>query len=250
MRLLDAPDVEARRRLYGEVYAEFNTRVPHNPLAAETDDQEARDLAVRRQLRLLKPFLESSDVFLEIGAHDGALAKAAAPSVGRSIALDVHDDVALTGEGHYEFRVFDGFHIELEDDSADLAYSRDVAEHLHPDDFLDQAVEIRRVLRPGGRYVCVTPNRLSGPHDISGDFTDVPQGFHLREYTDSELADEFRVAGFTRVQLLVSYYGFRLSPLLPVPLVRPLEAAFGRLSQATRRKLGPALAAIKVVATA
>lgn len=249
-RLLAAPDTAGRRRLYGEVYAEFNSRVPHNPLASEAGDPAARETAVCRQARLLRPFLKPDSVFLEIGAHDGALAKAAAADVRESIAIDVHDEAALAGERNYRFTVFDGFNIELEDDSVDLAYSRDVAEHLHPDDFADQAREIRRVLRPGGKYVCVTPNRLSGPHDVSGHFSDVPEGFHLREYTDSELAVAFRAVGFRQAQLLVSYYGYWLAPLLPVPTVRPVELAFERLGGTRRRRYGAALSAVKVVVTA
>ena len=34
-----------------------------------------------------------------------------------------------------------------------------------------------RALKPGAVYVCITPNRLSGPHDISLYFDSVATGF-------------------------------------------------------------------------
>jgi SAM-dependent methyltransferase len=147
----------------------------------------------------------------------------------------------------FEFKVFDGFDLGLPPGSLDLAYSHDVAEHLHPDDLFDQLRSVQRSLRPGGMYVCVTPNRISGPHDISRHFSATPRGFHLREYTSTELADVFRGAGFTSVKIFVAVNGRHLSPLLPTKLARPLEAPLGALPKAVRRNLSLPIAALKVV---
>ncbi len=76
-------------------------------------------------------------------------------------------------------------------------------EHLHPDDASDQLREIFRILRPGGVYLCITPNRLSGPHDISRYFSDTAQGLHLREYSAGELCELFQRAGFTDLTAIV-----------------------------------------------
>jgi hypothetical protein len=56
-------------------------------------------------------------------------------------------------------------------------------EHLHPEDALEQLQKIRRTLARGGVYVCITPNRVNGPHDVSGLFDDEARGLHLREYS-------------------------------------------------------------------
>ena len=69
----------------------------------------------------------------------------------------------------------------------DMAYSNQLVEHLHPDDIFDQTKNILNILKNKGRYVCITPNKLSGPHDISKYFDDVATGFHLKEYTTREL---------------------------------------------------------------
>ncbi|MBA3865301.1 MAG: class I SAM-dependent methyltransferase [Solirubrobacterales bacterium] len=249
-RLRNARSKDERRSLYGEVYRLRSERIPHHPLVRRAKDDAASAAAVKPQVALLRPFLTPESRFCELGAGDGAVARAISPLVGSALALDVTDALALPNEARtgFEFRVFDGFELGLPGCSLDLAYSHDVVEHLHPDDLLDQARSVQRSLRPGGMYVCVTPNRISGPHDISRHFSSIPQGFHLREYTATELAGVFREAGFSRVKIVVAVNGRHLSPLLPTGLARPLEATLGALPNGVRRPLSLPLAALKVVA--
>lgn len=250
-RRLRVADREERRHLYGEVYAESRVRIPAHTLVRHMSDTRARALRVDPQIRLAKAFARRSTVFIELGAGNGEVAKGVAPVVDKAIALDVTDALAARSEGNYQFIVFDGFSIPLPDGSADLAFSKDVVEHLHPDDAVEHMREVRRVLRPGGRYVCVTPNRLTGPHDISRDFVaGAPEGFHLREYTATQLAALMRAGGFPKAQVAFSYRGWRLSPLLPAAPVQHAEALLEPRSTRTRRRFAEALAAIKVVGTA
>jgi hypothetical protein len=88
-------------------------------------------------------------------------------------------------------------------------------EHIHPDDALVQLRSIYQILAKGGIYICITPNRLNGPHDISKYFDEVASGFHLKEYTTSELKDLFRTVGFVRVKAYLGLKGI----FLPIPLV-------------------------------
>lgn len=104
--------------------------------------------------------------------------------------------------------------------SVDVAYSNQLMEHLHPDDALEQLANIHRALKPGSVYYCVTPSRISGPHDISVYFDTVAQGLHLKEYSYRGLTDLFRQAGFRRV----AYYVSRLGGAVPRPLLFALEA--------------------------
>ena len=251
LRLRSATSKDERRRLYGEVYTERTRRIPHHPLVAQAADERDRARAVAPQVALLRPFASAAQVFAEIGAGDGAVARALAPHVRRSIALDVSDALALPDDPSvgFEFRVFDGFDLGLGNE-VDLAYSNDVVEHLHADDLLDHLRAVHRALVPGGRYVCVSPNRLSGPHDISRHFSSTPLGFHLREYTSGELAAALRAAGFRGVSVLLSFRGRRLSPLLPAGLLRPVEALLEALPVALRRRGARPLAAVKVVGRA
>jgi hypothetical protein len=87
----------------------------------------------------------------------------------------------------------------------DLAYSNQVIEHLHPDDAAEQLSNILAVLKQGGRYICITPSRLDGPHDVSRFFDDTATCFHLKEYTHSELRNLFLRVGFQRVDAYAGY---------------------------------------------
>lgn len=249
-RLRDAPSKEERRRLYGEVYRQRSELIPSHPLVQQAAESELRSRYVEPQVRLLRSFADAGTRFCEVGAGDGAVARGLAPHVASSVALDVTDALALPDDegAGFEFRVFDGFDLGLPPGSVDLVYSNDVVEHLHPEDMLDHAREVCRVLRPGGRYVCVTPNRLSGPHDVSRHFAETPQGFHLREYSATELAAALRRAGFSRVKVFLAVRGRRLTPLLPAAAVRPLEAAIGALPRGPRRRVARLLAALKTAA--
>lgn len=249
-RLRTAPSKEARRSLYGEVYRLRSELIPHHPLVRQAADASERAAAVAPQVALLRPFLGPGTDFAEIGAGDGAVARAVAPLVRSAVALDVTDALALPADedAGFEFRVFEGVDIGVPEGSFDLAYSNDVVEHLHADDMPDHARSVRRALRDGGLYVCVTPNRLSGPHDISMHFSDTPQGFHLCEYTATELGAAFRRAGFTKTMIVLTAGGRRLSPMLPAGVIRPLEALLGLLPRRLRRPLARGLAAVKVVA--
>lgn len=242
---------EERRRLYGVVYAERSARIPHHPLVRAAADPEARAGAVEPQARLIRRFVGPLDSFLEIGAGDAAVTLAVAPYVTRATAVDVTDALApARGPAGFEFLVFDGFELPLPAASIDFVYSNDVVEHLHPEDLGDHLRGVLRALRPGGRYLCVTPNRLSGPHDVSRHFAETPQGFHLREYTLSELADTVAAAGFRGAETLTSVSGYAVGRVPGIRVSRVVEAALELLPHRMRRRAARPLAAIKLVARA
>jgi hypothetical protein len=89
---------------------------------------------------------------------------------------------------------------------------------------------------PGGVYLCITPNRLNGPHDVSRDFDDVATGFHLREYSTGELRRLFLRCGFERLQVRIG--GGRHYAPCPVLPILAFERLLAVLPPATRRGLG------------
>jgi len=113
-------------------------------------------------------------------------------------------------------------------------------EHLHPDDALTQLQNIYQAISEHGIYICVTPNRLSGPHDISKYFSEFSQGFHLKEYTVTELYHLFKAAGFSTVFLYRSYRLFRTQiPLnkFTLSIITVIERGLMALPYKTRRSL-------------
>lgn len=202
-RLLRAPTAE-RGALYARVYDELFASIPHHPQLLLRASRE-RATRVERELYFLAPLLDPELSVLEIGAGDQALSRRLARIVGEVHAVDVASEIASPRPAVENLHTYltDGRRLPLATDSIDLAYSNQLMEHLHPEDAIEQLREVFRVLSPGGRYLCVTPNRLTGPWDISRMFSTAPTGLHLREYSNRELAETLREAGFGRIHAVV-----------------------------------------------
>jgi SAM-dependent methyltransferase len=240
-----------RRSLYNIVYDERCERIPHHPLLTQAADPTARHAAVVPQLRLLRSLIKPETIFLEVGPGDCALAIEVARIAKHVYAVDVSEalvqDVALPA--NFQLMISDGIDIPVPQNVVDLAYSNQVMEHLHPEDAYDQLRSIYTTLVPGGSYICITPNPLSGPHDISRHFDDVATGFHLREYTISELSSVMKQAGFSKTSAMLSYKGYVLSPRLPIAPFIAIESVVSKLPRTLRKKIAHVLTAVKVVAT-
>jgi SAM-dependent methyltransferase len=186
-----------RTTLFKTLYAELFARVPNHARIVRRDSPEASARAVDARMRLLQPHLDKVKTFVEIAPGDCRLAWAVAARVPEVIGIDISDQ---SGEGsapqNFRLMVYDGYTVDLPDGCADLVFSYQLLEHLHPDDMLLHFQLVHRLLKPGGSYVFSTPHRHSGPHDISRYFSDVPQGFHLKEWTYWELASVAKEAGF------------------------------------------------------
>jgi SAM-dependent methyltransferase len=242
-------NAEERKTLYGQVYDELTRRAPQQEMAVRSRDTAARVAFGQFQLGPLRAMLTPATHLLEIGAGDCALSLAAAPFVKHVLAIDVSDAnvVVENPPANFLFKRFDGFTIPVADASVDLAYSRDVIEHLHPDDAMGHLREVHRVLKPGGKYVCITPNRLGGPWDISRYFDETPRGFHMREYTNDDLTSVFKQAGYTHTHIFLSSGARRLGPLMPVALASVFERLIEPLPRKARLPFASLLFAVKFV---
>jgi SAM-dependent methyltransferase len=206
---LRAGTPDERKRLYGRVYDEMYRRLPHHPQLTRKVSAEETRRSVSQQLSFLDRFIDNDTVYLEVGSGDCALTFEVAKRVRKSIGIDVSAEIMPTDRcpDNLELILSDGTSIPVPPGSIDVAYSNQLMEHLHPDDARTQLINLNRALRPGGLYVCVTPNRLTGPHDISRGFDTVATGFHLREYTNTELFDLFCDCGFNPVTIYSSFRG-------------------------------------------
>jgi hypothetical protein len=91
------------------------------------------------------------------------------------------------------------------------------------------------VLRTGGRYLCITPSRVTGPHDVSCYFDYESTGLHLREYDYATLRAMFRDAGFRAISCTTWIWGRQL--WLPYSLLRAVEALLLSLPPHWRARL-------------
>jgi SAM-dependent methyltransferase len=219
-RLRDAP-ANLRGKVYSDVYAELFRTLPDHP-------QKAAPLhsgRAGREASLLNRFLDKGTAYLELGCGDGRVCFDVAGRVATAYGLDVTDVLIprARAPANFKFVQTDGVNIPLPSESVDLAYSNQLMEHLHPEDAEAQLREVRRVLKPGARYLCITPSRLTGPHDVSVFFDYEAKGFHLREYDYRSFRRLGLAAGFREVEFHVMLKGRRIP--LPFMLGGALEWA-------------------------
>jgi SAM-dependent methyltransferase len=201
---------DQRRLLYSSLYDEFYRRVPLTPQLARKASGEEKKRQVSHQMEFLGRYLREDSVFMEVGPGDCALSLDVAKRVKKVYAIDVSEEISRLGYTPENFQLIlsDGSNIPLDKNSVTVAFSSHLMEHLHPDDAIDQLRNIYNTLAPGGTYICVTPNRLAGPHDISKYFDRTATGFHLKEYTFTELQNMFRETGFLRVKAFTRMRGY------------------------------------------
>lgn len=240
-QLRNANKVE-RKGLYTSLYDKLYTKVTHVPKLKRKADPEATAWVVAQRLQLLSQFLKSDLTFLEIGPGDCSLSVAIAQQVKQVYAVDVSNEITknLDMPDNFELIISDGCSISVPEGSVDLAYSHQLMEHLHPEDAKEQLEALYQALAVRGKYICITPNRLSGPHDISRYFDDVATGFHLKEYTVSELYSLFREVGFSKVTWVKNKGGVTLRfPLssVTVPVIKCVEWSLDRLPFSLKRKI-------------
>jgi ubiquinone/menaquinone biosynthesis C-methylase UbiE len=151
-----------------------------------------------------------------------------------------------------EFRVADALNLPLAATSADIFISLETIEHI-PDDaaFIK---EISRILRPGGLFVCSTPNRtLTNPGLRLGEQPFNP--FHIREYSAGEfqsmLAEHFsevtlfgqnpRTKGYagvlTKLGRLTPFRGAtRINQILKLPRLIHYNRAYATVAETNPRR--------------
>ena len=131
-------------------------------------------------------------VVLEVGTGSGYGVDVVSPRADRFITIDKFDcGLDLSQRTNVEFRRMTVPPLAgVADQSVDCVISFQVIEHIEDD--VKMVEEIWRVLRPGGRFIVSTPNRLMS-------LTRNP--WHVREYTAQQLLDLLK-GQFTKVECL------------------------------------------------
>lgn len=237
---LRASTREERTALFKTLYTELFERVQDHPRLTRRETAESSRRNIEAQLRLLRPHFPDSGpkpVLVEFAPGDCRLAAAAAPKCERVHGIDISDQRSPgeTFPGNFELLVYDGYRLDLPDACADLAFSYQFLEHLHPDDVAPHFELVRRLLKPGGAYVFDTPHRYSGPHDVSRFFGESLDCFHFQEWTTRGMRKLLRSHGFHRSAI------HRKGRLIRNPVLNALhdgvEALAGALPRRLRRRV-------------
>ena len=228
---------EERSSLYRTVYDDLFRLLPDHPQLVRKQSPEQARHKISAQLGLLAPYLRSDAVFLELGAGDCALSLEIAMRVKQVYAVDVSEQImaGVQRRDNLTLVICDGCTIPLPPNTVDVVYSNQLIEHVHPDDLVQQLWSVRSVLRQNGTYLCVTPNRLNGPHDVSKYFDDEATGLHIKEYTNAELQALLLAAGFSDCCAYAGAEGRYLR--LPVSLPIAIETILQRLPISIRKSI-------------
>jgi ubiquinone/menaquinone biosynthesis C-methylase UbiE len=242
---LRGADAAQRRTLYTAVYDELLRCVSHHPLLTGKHSPESVRAGLEYNVHALEPFLRPDTVFLEVGAGDCALSLELCKRVKHVYAIDVSAEITanLDKPDNFELILSDGSSIPVPPESVDVAFSNQLMEHLHPQDAEVQLRGIYTALRKGGTYICFTPSRLNGPHDVSASFDPIATGLHLHEYTTRELVPMMKQVGFTRAQV---YFPSRQSLHSAVP-VEIVETMLSAVPHGLRRSLASKAALKKIL---
>jgi ubiquinone/menaquinone biosynthesis C-methylase UbiE len=229
---------EQRKLLYTALYNQLFQKITHHPQISRKMDVSASQLEVQRKMNLVKRYLQPDTIFLEVGPGDCQFAFQVAQKVKQVFAVDVSQEITQNPEvpPNFELIISDGCDIPAAENSVSVAYSNQLMEHLHPEDAYEQLQGLFRCLKAGGVYICITPNRLAGPHDISKYFDPVATGFHLREYTNQELYDLFIKVGFSKITTYGGGKGIYFK--CPRFLTISCEAILSRVPFSLRYRIG------------
>jgi ubiquinone/menaquinone biosynthesis C-methylase UbiE len=225
-----------RQSMYNEAYNELFRKVSHHPLL-HNDSQTENQNRIAKEILNLQRFLTKNTTYLEVGPGDCAIAFEVAKQVKKVYAIDVSDEVTkkVVAPSNFELIISNGTEIPVPLESVDFAYSNQLMEHLHAEDSRRQLENIFRALKPNGIYFCITPNRLSGPHDISRNFDDTATGLHLKEFTVSELDDIFKEVGFSKTKIYLRYR--EIDVFLPILIFRIAEKLLDIVPHKLRKML-------------
>jgi len=211
-QLLAATD-DQRQLLYGEAYDQI-----YQASLAGRGEQPleqtfgAQPYMIDHLLKLVRP----GQRVLEVGCGCGYLSLEMARRGLRVTGVDVSAVAVETARRHAaaldvppgfrpEFEVVTGTSLPFEDNQFALVFSVEVVEHLHERDVPAHLREVFRVLRPGGHYWLLTPNRHQGvdfadrfglDHHDHADGEDV----HLKEWTYAELSPVMQRVGFRQLR--------------------------------------------------
>jgi spore coat polysaccharide biosynthesis protein SpsF (cytidylyltransferase family) len=149
----------------------------------------------------------AGDRLLDIACGDGYGCRILAGQVERVLGVDINAPLiaatqAANATANISYEVADCLALALPDEAVTGVTAMELIEHL-PVDKVDNFVsEVRRVLTPGGSFVCSTPQ------NSHGDIPVVP--WHIKEYSIVELRAILE-RHFSSVKILSSKSGGRLS---------------------------------------
>lgn len=181
---------EERKIIYQTMYDELFKQVPDHSRLKRRENPKMTAIVNQNKLKLIEKFIDKSTIFVEFAPGDCRFAISICNRVRFVYGIDISDQRGQLDNvpDNFELIIYDGYDLQMQENSADVVFSDQLIEHLHPEDTEFHFQLVRKILRVQGVYVFRTPHRFSGPHDVSRYFSNEAEGFHLKEWTYSEIA--------------------------------------------------------------
>jgi SAM-dependent methyltransferase len=220
------------------MYDELFEKVPDHPRLTKREDSQATSVANQGKFPLLQKWLRPDNVILEFAPGDCRFAFELAKRVQRVYGIDISNQIGENANvpENFQLVVYDGYNADLPDEAIDLAFSDQLIEHFHPEDLEHHFQLVNRLLRKGGVYVFRTPHPFTGPHDVSQYFSETPLGFHLKEWTYTELKNLLKRTGYSEIRGVVVRR--KLNVQLPFLIFQMVEKFGNRLKKKSQAQLG------------
>ncbi len=190
-----------RRHIQATMYDELFSKVPDHPRLTRRQSVELTSNANKGKFSHVSRFLNESSVFVEFAPGDCKFAFEVAKRVKYVFGVDISDQRSPedTSPDNFRLIVYNGHYLnEIGDSSVDVVFSDQLIEHFHPEDTMVHFQLVHRILKVGGKYIFNTPHRLTGPHDISKHFSYESEGFHLKEWTYTEINEMVMDLGYSK----------------------------------------------------
>jgi len=252
-----------RRKLYSKAYSAVASLAMKRKFASNAPEDRTAGTS-KKLVEALIQICDKNDDVIEIGCGRGYTCMLLAPHVKSIVGTDISDPVLAEasavllscGITNVEIKRVSAFNLthSFAPETFKVALSIDVVEHLHPEDANEHLRQVFELLKPGGKYIIVMPNRLSGPHDITRqEFPDAkkPLGFHLNESTYYEMTKIMKKIAYRKFQSFV-YYKFTRGQLtlrlLPLLFCIAIEKLFIMLPDFLRHREFDKLLYIRLIA--
>jgi 2-polyprenyl-3-methyl-5-hydroxy-6-metoxy-1,4-benzoquinol methylase len=198
---------DERRQLFQEAYSDVigNIIDKYDPGGGETNYTDTVSGVVNSLLSRSRK--RKARVF-DLGCGSGHLLVALARNghdvygvdVSQSSIAQAKQDLRAFGQSdhvqHGDFLDYDA------PTSFDVIVMDNVIEHLVPDETHDILTKCYEMFNQDGYLIVLTPHSFSGPHDVSKHFLPFgseAEGFHLKEFSFTDMNEYLRRAGFQEV---------------------------------------------------
>ncbi|MGZ8444489.1 MAG: class I SAM-dependent methyltransferase [Candidatus Binatia bacterium] len=183
----------ARRQVTQEVYDDVYRKRPAADFGKLPSKSRLKKIAVLRAA-----IGRGHKSILELGCGNGDLTWALVDCAEKIVGVDVSPQALADAKrreslwhlskeqaARVEFKPLSAVQLSFADHIFDCALSTSMVEHLHPDDLLSHFREVKRVLRPGGKYLIWCPNSLGHHKDRLNHFSMLSYAEWIEKMTEA-----------------------------------------------------------------